>query len=128
MVNWTKAAIGFARGQGMTVEDIYFKEIGGVEYVYVKKFIKGRKQSLLAELQEIIKSLTFPKNMRWVIRTFVIFVQLNGLLPLYGQEIIPFSITNGETSNWSMGHRFLGGKVEFSNPSDYEDVLMKQNL
>ena len=25
-----------------------------------------------------------------------------------------------------MGHRFLGGKVEFSNPSDYEEVLLKE--
>lgn len=25
--NWSKAAIGFARGQGVAVEDIYFKEI-----------------------------------------------------------------------------------------------------
>ena len=44
---WTKAAIGFTRGQGMTVEDIYFKEIGGVEYVHVKKFIEGQETSTL---------------------------------------------------------------------------------
>ena len=31
------------RGQGMTVEDIYFKEINGVEYAFVNKFIKGKK-------------------------------------------------------------------------------------
>ena len=40
---WTKAAIGFTRGQGMSVEDIYFKEISGVEYAHVKKYIKGQK-------------------------------------------------------------------------------------
>ena len=39
---WSKAAIGFSRGQGMSVDDIYFKEINGVEYAHVKKFIKGK--------------------------------------------------------------------------------------
>ena len=34
---WTKAAIGFTRGQGMTVDDIYFKEINGVEYAACEK-------------------------------------------------------------------------------------------
>ncbi|MEG0552910.1 MAG: glycine--tRNA ligase subunit beta, partial [Carnobacterium sp.] len=31
--NWSKAAMGFVRGQKLSVEDIYFKEIKGVEYV-----------------------------------------------------------------------------------------------
>ncbi|MBB6445993.1 glycine--tRNA ligase subunit beta [Bacillus benzoevorans] len=122
---WTKAAIGFSRGQGMTVDDIYFKEISGVEYAHVNKFIEGQETStLLPELQELIKSLTFPKNMRWADQELRYIRPIKWLVALYGQEIIPFSITNVETSNWSMGHRFLGGRVEFTNPSDYEEVLL----
>lgn len=124
---WTKAAIGFSRGQGMTVEDIYFKEIGGVEYVHVKKFIEGQDTStLLPELQEIVKSLSFPKNMRWADQELRYIRPIKWLTALYGRDIIPFSITNVESSNWSIGHRFLGGKVEISNPSDYEEVLLKE--
>jgi glycyl-tRNA synthetase beta chain len=124
---WTKAAIGFSRGQGMTVDDIYFKEIGGVEYAHVKKFIEGQETStLLPELQEIIKSLTFPKNMRWADQELRYIRPIKWLVALYGQEIIPFTITNVATSNWSMGHRFLGGRVEFSNPSAYEEVMKKE--
>ena len=37
-----KAAQGFVRGQGVTTEDIVFKELNGVEYVYVTKFTKGQ--------------------------------------------------------------------------------------
>lgn len=124
---WTKAAIGFSRGQGMTVDDIYFKEIGGVEYAHVKKFIKGEETSaLLPELQEIVKSLTFPKNMRWADQDLRYIRPIKWLVALYGQEIIPFTIATVETSNWSMGHRFLGGRVEFAQPADYEDVLLKE--
>ena len=35
--NFTKAAQGFVRGKGLTVEDIEFREIKGEEYVYVTK-------------------------------------------------------------------------------------------
>ena len=41
------------------------------------------------------------------------------------KKIIPFSITNVETNNWSMGHRFLGGELN-SNPADYEKVMLDQ--
>ena len=59
---WSKAAIGFSRGQGMTVEDIYFKEINGVEYAHVKKFIEGKETAdLLPELKDIITSLNSRK-------------------------------------------------------------------
>ena len=59
---WSKAAIGFSRGQGMSVDDIYFKEINGVEYAHVKKFIKGKETiELLPELKDILQVFTFPK-------------------------------------------------------------------
>ncbi len=37
--NWSKAAIGFSKGQGMTTDDITFKEVKGTEYVFVQKHI-----------------------------------------------------------------------------------------
>lgn len=41
--NWTKAAVGFARGQGMSADDIYFEELKGVEYAYVHVQRPARK-------------------------------------------------------------------------------------
>ncbi|WP_338470283.1 glycine--tRNA ligase subunit beta [Niallia sp. XMNu-256] len=124
---WTKAAIGFTRGQGVTVDDIYFKEIGGVEYVHVKRFIQGKKTiELLPELREIITSIHFPKNMRWADYDLKYIRPIKWLVALYGEEIIPFSIVDVSTSNWSLGHRFLGGKVEITNPSDYEEQMSAQ--
>ncbi|ORN06149.1 Glycine--tRNA ligase beta subunit [Lentilactobacillus parabuchneri] len=40
--NWTKAAIGFSRGQGATPDDITFKDVKGTEYVFVEKHIAGK--------------------------------------------------------------------------------------
>lgn len=125
--NWTKAAIGFTRGQGMNVEDIYFKEVGGIEYVHVEKFIKGAKTiALLPELKDIITGLTFPKNMRWANEDLKFVRPIKWLIALFGSEVIPFSITNVTTSNGTMGHRFLGGRIEILDPTQYVDALERQ--
>lgn len=124
---WSKAAAGFTRGQGLAVEDIYFKEINGVEYAHVKKFIKGKQTSeLLSELKELILSLTFPKNMRWANNELRYIRPIKWLIALFGEEVIPFSITNVETSNQSRGHRFLGGEIVFQSSSDYEKKMLAQ--
>jgi glycyl-tRNA synthetase beta chain len=124
---WSKAAIGFCRGQGMTVEDIYFKEIKGVEYAHVKKFIEGKETiDLLPELKDIITSLNFPKNMRWADQDLRYIRPIKWIVALFGQEVIPFSITNVETNHWSMGHRFLGSKLQITVPADYEQAMLEQ--
>lgn len=125
--NWSKAAIGFARGQGVAVEDIYFKEIKGVEYVYVQKFTKGQHvKDLIIELKDIITSLTFPKNMRWANNDLRFVRPIKWLIALFGNDVIPFSITNVTTSNVTNGHRFLGTTVEIESPAVYEEKLREQ--
>lgn len=124
---WSKAAIGFCRGQGVTVDDIFFKEINGVEYVHVKKFIKGHETALLLpELQKLITSMTFPKNMRWANEDLRYIRPIKWIIALFGQDIIPFLITNVDTSNFTFGHRFLGRQIIIQEPQEYEKALLSQ--
>lgn len=124
---WSKAAMGFTRGQGLTVEDIYFKEINGIEYAHVKKFIKGQLTSeLLPQLKEIILSLTFPKNMRWANNDLRYIRPIKWLVALFGEEVIPFSIADVQTANTSLGHRFLGGEIALQHPADYVEKMLGQ--
>lgn len=125
---WSKAAIGFSRGQGMTVEDIYFREINGVEYAHVKKFIKGQETfDLLVELKAIISGLTFPKNMRWADLELRYVRPIKWLVAMFGNEIIPFQIAGVQTGNVTKGHRFLGeGEILLSEPKGYEEALLGQ--
>lgn len=124
---WSKAAIGFSRGQNASVEDIFFKEINGIEYAHVKKFIKGQKTNeLLLELRDIVLSLSFPKNMRWANNDLRYIRPIKWLIALFGEEVIPFSITEATTSNKTLGHRFLGEEFSIKNPADYEQLLLSQ--
>ncbi|WP_226667369.1 glycine--tRNA ligase subunit beta [Metabacillus litoralis] len=125
--NWSKAAIGFTKGQGASVEDIYFKEINGVEYAHIQKFIKGQESKLLlTEVKQLIIGLTFPKNMRWGSNDLRYIRPIKWILALFGNEVIPFEIAGTETGTYTYGHRFLGNKVEVASSSLYEATLLEQ--
>jgi glycyl-tRNA synthetase beta chain len=125
--NWSKAAIGFCRGQGMSTDDIYFKEIKGVEYAHVKKFIKGQKTaSLLPNVEQLITSLNFPKNMKWADYDLRFIRPIKWVVAIFGKDIIPFEITNVSSGRITYGHRFLGHETELHEPSDYEALMLKQ--
>ncbi|MBM4762325.1 glycine--tRNA ligase subunit beta [Bacillus sp. B15-48] len=125
--SWSKAAIGFSRGQGLTVEDIYFKEINGVEYAHVKKFIKGQETvSLLPQLKNIVMGLTFPKNMRWANEELRYVRPIKWLIAMFGEEVVSFEITGVVTGNETKGHRFLGTNIKLNSPANYEESLFEQ--
>ncbi|HAM81351.1 glycine--tRNA ligase subunit beta [Ornithinibacillus bavariensis] len=124
--NWTKAAIGFTKGQGKTVDDIYTKEIKGVTYIFVNKVIEGKPtESLLPGFDEIITSIQFTKNMRWGEQTLRYARPIRWIVALYGNQVIPFEIAGVTTGNISYGHRFLGSELTIENPLDYKAQLRK---
>ena len=51
--NWSKAAAGFARGRGLSVDDLYFAEEKGVEYVFADRHESGQPTSTLLSLIHI---------------------------------------------------------------------------
>ncbi len=127
--NWTKAAIGFSKGQGADVKDLYIKEVKGTEYVFVQKFQAGQEtKSLLPELSGLVTSLHFPKNMRWGNEDLRYIRPIKWIVALYGQDVIPFSITNVESGRTTQGHRFLGHEVSIELPSAYEEQLKEQHV
>ena len=124
---WSKAAVGFSRGQGMSVDDIYFKEINGIEYAHVKKFIKGQQTAdLLSELKGIVLGLTFPKNMHWSDLDIRYVRPIKWLVAMFGSEVIHFEAAGVQTGNVTRGHRFLGEEAVINTPEEYEEILLGQ--
>ncbi|SDW25098.1 glycyl-tRNA synthetase beta chain [Marinococcus luteus] len=124
---WSKAALGFARGQQVDTGDLYFKEVKGTEYVFVEKEHKGRPTSeLLQEMETIITSLAFPKNMRWGSHELRFVRPIQWLVALYGETVIPFTITDRTAGNISYGHRFLGNAITVHKPETYEQQLKEE--
>lgn len=125
--NWSKAAQGFARGQGVDPDTLEFREINGVEYIYLEKEVKGAATvDLLPEMRQIVTSMTFPVSMHWAAYDLKYIRPIKWLIALFGDQAIPFEITNVTTGNETRGHRFLGGSVAISNPAEYEEALLSQ--
>ena len=125
--NWTKAAQGFARGQGMTTDDIYFEELKGTEYAYVHVQKEGKKASdILLGMSDIIKAMTFPTKMRWDSNDFEFVRPIHWLVSLFGSDVIPVKILDITSGRKTQGHRFLGDSVVLANADDYEDALKDQ--
>lgn len=122
--NWSKAAQGFVRGQGLTTDDITFKELKGVEYVYVTKHITGKPvEEVLPGLKDVIMAMTFPTTMKWANNSFEYVRPIKWLVALLDNELIPFSILETNVGRTSRGHRFLGQNVEFTDALSYEQTL-----
>ena len=118
----SKAAQGFARGQGIAVEDLVVRG----EYVYAVKQLTGQTviELLPAFLTDIVESLSFPKNMRWADHDFRFVRPIRWLVALLDDKIIPIEITGVKSGRNTIGHRFLSkGEVEITSAGDYEKVL-----
>ncbi|QYN54715.1 glycine--tRNA ligase subunit beta [Lactobacillus panisapium] len=125
--NWTKAAEGFARGQGMSTDDIYFEELKGTGYAYVHVQKEGKKAAdILLGMSDIIKAMTFPTKMRWDSHDFEFVRPVHWLVSLFGSDVIPVKILDITAGRKTEGHRFLGDSVVLANTADYEDALKDQ--
>ena len=123
---WSRAAIGFAKGQGKTTDDIYIKDVKGTSYVFIEKHIEGKETiELLPAFKKVMESIQFQQNMRWGEGSFRYARPIRWLVALYNQQVIPFKIANVETGQVTYGHRFLGEKVSLDNPLEYEAKLEK---
>ncbi|MEX2462414.1 MAG: glycine--tRNA ligase subunit beta [Paenibacillaceae bacterium] len=125
---WSKAVLGFARSQGSEPEQLFIKEVAGVEYVHAaKKSIGIATFSLLSEgLASVLTSLTFPKNMRWGSQELKFVRPIRWLVALFGDTVIPLEFAGITAGRTTRGHRFLGSDAEITLPAAYESLLKEQ--
>ena len=105
----TKAALGFARGQGVAPEDLYTQEVNGVPYVFARKSEAGQDTATLlpAFALDMIKALHFPKPMRWGELDFRFARPIRWLVALFGTEVVPFDLVGLSSDRITYGHRTL---------------------
>ncbi len=127
----TRALKGFLKGQQASLEDVEIRELNGAEYVYVDKKVSGKPtDELLKEiLPDIIKTLGFPKSMRWGDHDLRFARPIRWLLVLYGDQTIPFHMENITASNYTYGHRFLsGGRLTITNADEFFAALKQAHV
>ena len=117
----TPAAMGFARGQKIAVEDLVVED--GYVYAYVTS-VGAETAGLLSQiLPSIITSLSFPKSMHWGSLDFRFVRPIRWIVALFGQDVVPFELAGVASGRVSRGHRVLGtGDFEISSMADYEST------
>lgn len=120
--SFTKAAQGFMRGKGLSESDVYFKDLNGTEYIFatIREEGKDTDEVLMEVLPEIVKSVVFPKSMRWGGKNMRFVRPIRWLVALHNDKVVPVDLEGIIASNVTVGHRFLGSKsIEVSSIEDY---------
>ena len=116
--NWAKAAIGFARSQGVEPDDLIVRE----GYVYASKTIKGGATAELLPqiIFDLLNGLQFPKTMRWCVDGAKFVRPVHWLVAFFGEQSIAVEFAGVRSDNYTYGHRFLSqGKLVVTSMENY---------
>ena len=122
----TKAAEGFAKTQGVSVQRLKVKKTPKGDYICAKKTERGRSTGTLLQtiIPEVIDAIPFPKSMRWGDLSLTFARPIHGIVALLDKKIISFTLENIKSGRHSTGHRFMHPKkVPVSAASEYLSVL-----
>jgi glycyl-tRNA synthetase beta chain len=124
--NPTKAALGFAQKQGVSIEDMTVIETPKGEYLYVKRQVPGRPTAeILAEsLPELMARIPWPKSMRWGAIGFPFVRPIHWVLCLLNGQVVPFDVAGVTSGDVTRGHRFMApDTVRISDVANYLDKM-----
>ncbi|WP_318413746.1 glycine--tRNA ligase subunit beta [Photobacterium leiognathi] len=124
--NPTKAAQGWARGNGITVDQAERMVTDKGEWLLFKQEVKGQPaQTLLPELAAAaLAKLPIPRPMRWGDKDTQFIRPVKTLTMLLGDELVEGTILGVASARTIRGHRFMG-EAEFTidNADQYPAIL-----
>lgn len=124
--NPTKAAIGFARGKGLSPESLERREVNGTEYVFATKNIPATPVAdLLPDvLAGFITAVKWPRSCRWAAYREYFVRPVRWIVAMLDDVVLPVSFAGAESSNFTMGHRVLApGKHMVDTAANLLDVI-----
>jgi glycyl-tRNA synthetase beta chain len=109
----TKAAEGFARGQGVAVTALQIISTDKGDYLAVTKQETGRPtHELLAEiLPRLVAGIPFKKSMRWADLDIRFARPVHWIVSLFDGIPVPFNFGPIQSGNTSRGHRFMANST-----------------
>lgn len=125
----TKAALGFAKTQGVDLGQTFLHTTDKGEYLAVRKRVGGGDVAVL--LPEILKAVTlalpFPKRMRWGAGELTFGRPIRWILAMLDATVVPCDLERTHSAGQTQGHRVHGpGPWSVSHASEYASVLEQQ--
>jgi len=125
----TKAAEGWARGCGITVEQAERIATDKGEWLVHRAKIEGQptKNLLNGIVANALAKLPIPKPMRWADKTVQFIRPVHTVTMLLGDELIKGEILGVASARTIRGHRFLGEKeFEIQHADQYPQLLREK--
>ena len=125
----TKAAEGWARGCGTTVEQAERIATDKGEWLVHRAKIEGQPtKNLLNDIvANALAKLPIPKPMRWADKTVQFIRPVHTVTMLLGDELIEGEILGVASARTIRGHRFLGEKeFEIQHADQYPQLLREK--
>ena len=125
----TKAAEGWARGCGITVEQAERIATDKGEWLVHRAKIEGKPtKNLLNDIvANALAKLPIPKPMRWADKTVQFIRPVHTVTMLLGDELIEGEILGVASARTIRGHRFLGEKeFEIQHADQYPQLLREK--
>lgn len=127
----TPAALGFARGQGVPVEELQVRELDGGSYLTATLVEKGRPTpEVLSELlPKLIASLKFTLAMRWNETNVAFSRPIRWLVALLGDAVIPVTYAGVGSGRITRGLRPLDSpELSIAKAEDYFKVMRANGI
>ena len=125
----SKAAEGWARGCGITVDQADRLVTDKGEWLVYRAHVKGEsaQQLLPAMIATSLSKLPIPKLMRWGDSDVQFVRPVHTVTLLLGDELIPAKILGIDSARTVRGHRFMG-EPEFTidNADQYPQILLER--
>ena len=125
----TKAAEGWARGCGITVEQAERIATDKGEWLVHRAKIEGQptKNLLNSIVANALAKLPIPKPMRWADKSVQFIRPVHTVTMLLGDELIEGEILGVASARTIRGHRFLGEKeFEIQHADQYPQLLREK--
>jgi len=123
---WTPAALGFAKKQGVSAEDLIEIDDPKGPRLGLRRIQKGAvAASVLPDIiSAAVAAIPVAKRMRWGRERHEFLRPVQWLVALLGEEVLPLSLFGLNSDNRSRGHRFHHAEpVVITNPHGYEQAL-----
>jgi len=128
---YTPAAQGFAKKNGINVEDLQVRDQDGGKYVFAVVKQKGRPTpEVLAEaLPKLIAEIKFEKSMRWNDSGVSFSRPIRWYVALFGDMIIPFEYAGVVSGNTSRGLRpYDSPEIKIPSAEKYFDIIREAGI
>ncbi len=129
--NPSKAAQGFAKSCGVSVDALSRRETDKGGWLYFEKTEAGLSLSaILVDLvANALAKLPIPKRMRWGTRSDEFVRPVKWLVVMIGSKVVDGEIFGVRSAAVSHGHRFHApGEIVISSAGDYESILCSRGL